>query len=799
MPGQRADLHGRVGRGRIQQQAGGQAFVGEQSVVMDSHKNLAHIASRRLKIRSWLEAALWFACLIAPLVIGLAWGAYLDDSAYVTFRYARNLAAGRGLTHNLAAEGRTLLRAPLYALALSLPAGLGIPLPQAGLVLSALGWGAAAVAIYIAGRAMRRPVAAVMSAALVVFSPAIVSTLGTEIPWALAWAWFAIAASIEKRWNVQTGALALMLCTRLDLTTLAMAALLLAIRWIESRRFPLWPSLILAIAALGWGLIAIAHQDLSPSLVIGHWTLVIGHWTLVFRQLLDESEFYWLFPPLSLCGVGGLLTMERKPWRAGLLWGVWVVTSLLSGGMAAGAMLATLGLFLAGLGVDWITRWIETHDVVRLDRFVLAVSLALIGGFPLGVAQASSLLQRYQARPVARQELEQQAGDWLRANSEPSATVLGSARVGYLADRATLPWDGGQSDQAELALLLKSLADNPPEYGVSFRSLAWDHLMRTGWFRNGYEPVQSFESPYDGTSPLIIWGRRSSAFDRGERRPVNAHLPGGVDLVGYTHWPERAQPGDEVYVTLFLQATQPVTKTFQTVVLFSLPEGGGDWMHWRQVDMYGELSVPVGWWQPGQVVAERFVLQMDDVPVGAYRLDVSVLSSDTQSPLRIYQDDDMSPLDRVLLGYVVVPWQGELDVARPVGANFGNQIDLLGFEVADRLSPGAEFDVTLYWEARRPPEDYYVVFVHLLDADGQLVASHDGPPMDGRYPTRAWLPGDVVPDVHRLVLAPDTPVGMYDLRVGMYQWPSLERLPVWDSQGVEQADRIMVLQSIQVQ
>ena len=763
---------------------------------MDGHKNLADIAFPRT-IRSWSEAALWVALLIAPLAIGLVWGAYLDDSAYVTFRYARNLAAGRGLTHNLAAEGRALFRAPLYALALSLPARLGIPLPQAGLVLSALGWGAAVVAIYAAGRAMRRPVAAAVSAALVAFSPAIVSTLGTEVPWAVAWAWIAIAASIEKRWNVQAGALALMLCTHLDLATLAMAALLLVIRWIEGRRFPLWPCLALAIAALGWGwTLDIRHW----SLVIPPWSLVIGHWTLAFRQLLDESEFYWLFPPLSLCGVGGLSATTRKPWRAGLLWGAWVVTSLLSGGPAAGAMLATLGVFLAGLGVDWIVEWMGAHDVVRLDRPVLAVSLALIGGLPLGVAQASSLLQRYPSRPVIRQELEQRAGDWLRAHSDPAATVLGSGRVGYLADRATLPWDGGRSDQAELASLLRSLADNPPEYCVSFRSLAWDDLMRTGWFRNGYEPVQSFESPYDGTSPLTIWSYRPSAFDRGERRPLNAHLPGGVELVGYTHWPKRVQPGDDVYVTLFLQATQPVTKTFQTVVLFSLPEGGGDWMHWRQVDMYGEPSVPVGWWQPGQVVAERFVLQMeDDVPVGAYRLDASVLSSDTQSPLRVYQDDDTSPLDRVLLGYVVVPWQGELGVAKPVGANFGNQIDLLGFEVADRLSPGAEFDVTLYWEAQRPPEDYYVVFAHLLDADGQLVASHDGPPLDGRYPTMAWLPGDVVPDVHRLVLDPDTPAGMYDLRVGMYQWPSLERLPVWDGQGVEQVDRIMVLQSIQVQ
>jgi hypothetical protein len=107
--------------------------------------------------------------------------------------------------------------------------------------------------------------------------------------------------------------------------------------------------------------------------------------------------------------------------------------------------------------------------------------------------------------------------------------------------------------------------------------------------------------------------------------------------------------------------------------------------------------------------------------------------------------------------------------------------------------------VVLYWEARRPPEENYVVFVHLLDAEGQIVANHDGSPMQARYPTRAWLPGDIVRDVHRLVLDSSVPVGEYQLKVGMYRWPDLDRLPVWDSQGVEQADRAFVLQSVRVQ
>jgi hypothetical protein len=91
------------------------------------------------------------------------------------------------------------------------------------------------------------------------------------------------------------------------------------------------------------------------------------------------------------------------------------------------------------------------------------------------------------------------------------------------------------------------------------------------------------------------------------------------------------------------------------------------------------------------------------------------------------------------------------------------------------------------------------VFVHLLDADGRLVAQHDGPPMEGRYPATAWLPGDVVPDVHRITLGPDTPAGTYQLQVGMYGWPSLERLLIWDEHGVEQINGVIILQSVQVQ
>jgi hypothetical protein len=148
----------------------------------------------------------------------------------------------------------------------------------------------------------------------------------------------------------------------------------------------------------------------------------------------------------------------------------------------------------------------------------------------------------------------------------------------------------------------------------------------------------------------------------------------------------------------------------------------------------------------------------------------------------------------------MIIWGYRFDtLARPVQANLGDEVNLLSFAADDSATPGVELEVRLYWEARRRPKADYVVFVHLLDGDGQLVANHDGPPRDGRHPSTTWIPGEIVIDVHRVALAPETPPGTYRLQAGMYVWPSLERLPAWDGQGVEQPDRTMFLQTIQVQ
>jgi hypothetical protein len=132
---------------------------------------------------------------------------------------------------------------------------------------------------------------------------------------------------------------------------------------------------------------------------------------------------------------------------------------------------------------------------------------------------------------------------------------------------------------------------------------------------------------------------------------------------------------------------------------------------------------------------------------------------------------------------------GTLDIPATVHyANFGDQIALLGFkDNADMIAPGEEIDITLFWQALRPLEVDYQVFLHLLDENGVLYSQSDklNP---GEYPTRRWPPDRYVPDIHRLALPKDLPPGVYTVATGLWVQSEGWRLPIFDDSGQQIGD-----------
>ena len=125
---------------------------------------------------------------------------------------------------------------------------------------------------------------------------------------------------------------------------------------------------------------------------------------------------------------------------------------------------------------------------------------------------------------------------------------------------------------------------------------------------------------------------------------------------------------------------------------------------------------------------------------------------------------------------------------RPSGALFGAALRLAGYDLsAPAVRPGETFTVTLYWQALQPALPDYSMFVHLYLPGGEVgaagvsaqpVAQNDGAPCSQTFPTPRWQPGEVVVDERTLTLPADYPAATAPLGLGVYAWPSLERLPV---------------------
>jgi hypothetical protein len=108
------------------------------------------------------------------------------------------------------------------------------------------------------------------------------------------------------------------------------------------------------------------------------------------------------------------------------------------------------------------------------------------------------------------------------------------------------------------------------------------------------------------------------------------------------------------------------------------------------------------------------------------------------------------------------------------------------------ISRDSSITVTLTWRSLRPVSYDATAFIHLEGGDESTLTQVDRQPLDGRFPTSFWVPGQIITDVVGLAPIPDIYEAPLTLNIGMYTWPSLERLSVVDASGTPQPDNVMV-------
>jgi hypothetical protein len=123
---------------------------------------------------------------------------------------------------------------------------------------------------------------------------------------------------------------------------------------------------------------------------------------------------------------------------------------------------------------------------------------------------------------------------------------------------------------------------------------------------------------------------------------------------------------------------------------------------------------------------------------------------------------------------------------------FGDRLRLLGFQYgtgklraafsplvgAASVQPGHALQLNLYWQPLAKIDKDYAIFLHLLDAQGRVVAQRDTLIRAYDYPTSRWQPSELAVDLADLYIPPELPDGMYRLELGVYDMQTMGRLPV---------------------
>ena len=138
-----------------------------------------------------------------------------------------------------------------------------------------------------------------------------------------------------------------------------------------------------------------------------------------------------------------------------------------------------------------------------------------------------------------------------------------------------------------------------------------------------------------------------------------------------------------------------------------------------------------------------------------------------------------------------------LNHATPVEAQLGDVARLQSFALS-RAQPrrGAILCAQLVWQTSSPTENRHKVFVHLVNAAGQLSAQADVEPLAGFAPTTEWQAGQSIVERIGVALPDALNAGVYQLFVGLYAAQSGVRLPAHAASGARYPNDAIPLGSI---
>lgn len=223
----------------------------------------------------------------------------------------------------------------------------------------------------------------------------------------------------------------------------------------------------------------------------------------------------------------------------------------------------------------------------------------------------------------------------------------------------------------------------------------------------------------------------------------------------------------DLEVVLYWRALQKLETNYSVFVHLDAPNG----QTYATVDEKNPENIPTRNWPPGLYLRNPLHLNLPaNLPPIRYELNVGVYRRETgrRLPLAGTQRDVFS------LGPVWIT--GPQPRLAGLVARFGDPLIL-------RQAALKEEVLTLYWETNQPLAPEATLFIHLLDAQGNLIGQLDGPPYEGLYPLAHWLPGQLIVDARPLNPYLEDKRRLNTVAVGVYNMTNGERWPAVDAAG----------------
>ncbi len=103
-----------------------------------------------------------------------------------------------------------------------------------------------------------------------------------------------------------------------------------------------------------------------------------------------------------------------------------------------------------------------------------------------------------------------------------------------------------------------------------------------------------------------------------------------------------------------------------------------------------------------------------------------------------------------------------------------------------------QLDLTLTWLSLSAAQPHDIIFAHLGLAGQPPIAQADGDAWQGTLPLAVWQPGDTIREQRTISLPEQMPPDQYEIRIGVYNWVTGERLPATTPQGESLPDNAYI-------